>query len=572
MRRTSLVFSLFLAACGSGVSNPNTAGGDEDRVLDIQDDDAPSDTQPTFPQLAAIIVGDEHVADGAGTVTLTAQDVDVANPTYTWSFGDGGVGTGRSVTHTYATKGCFEVSLTVSAEQALSGSTAANVYAPADFDGTLNGLPPAHGFVARIGGSGDGKLKLSGTMTSPGWRAIEVELSTTGTVESAQTHTLCATAAEPFEFIANIPATLTKHDITVRAVVGERSEPLGSTTDIVAGDVIIIQGQSNAEANNYTAAALPENDFVRSWGTSALDKPNSEADNSWHLATRAQVQGPGSVGQWAMKMALDLVAEHKVPLAVLNGAHPGQPIGWFQRDDANHVNTNTNYGRLLRRVRGAGVDQAVRAILYFQGESDASNAAGHRDGFNALVADWRDDFPTVEHIYTTQVRPGCGDPTIELRNNQRLLGHGQPGVHTMSTTAMDAHDGCHYSYVGGYELLGQQYARLLGRDLYGADITDVEAIDVESATYDATNSRILVVTRSDASAFTVEPSLGSRFTVFGAAYTVSGVTMDGNTMVLTLSGQAVSAPTQVCYNGHSGAGPTLLNARGVGLLAFCLPL
>lgn len=564
MRRTSLLFSLVLAACGSGVSNPNTSDGDDD-VVGNPDSDNPTDTQPNIPQLSAVILGDEHVVDGSGTVTLAAQAVDVANPTYAWTFGDGSSAVGQSVTHTYATKGCFAVALTVSADQAIPGNASANVYAPADFDGEVDPLPPEHGFVARVPGAVAGRLIVRGTMTSPGWRAIEVDVD-----GAVQTHALCASGAEPFEFEASVPATLTKHAITVSAVVGNRREELGATTDIVAGDVIIIQGQSNAESANYQGITLPQSDFVRSWGTAAVGESASIADNSWHLANGNQVQSAGSIGQWPMKMALDLIEAHQVPLAIINGSHSGMPIGWFQRDNANHANTANNYGRLLRRMRAANLDHAVRAILYFQGESDGSNATGHRDGFAAVVAAWREDYAGVEHVYETQVRPGCGDPSIDTRNFMRLFGQTSPDSHAMSATAMDAHDGCHYQYTGGYEVLGQQYARLLGRDLYGDVIADVEAIDVTTASYDATNNRIRVETRSDATGFTVEPGVAANFSVVGGTSTVSDVTMDGDTIVVQLT--AGTQPTEVRYNAHQGEGATILNARGVGLLAFRLTL
>ncbi len=43
----------------------------------------------------------------------------------------------------------------------------------------------------------------------------------------------------------------------------------------------------------------------------------------------------GSVGQWAIRMGRRIVDTYKVPVALVNGAHGGQPISFFQRNDAN---------------------------------------------------------------------------------------------------------------------------------------------------------------------------------------------------------------------------------------------
>ena len=37
----------------------------------------------------------------------------------------------------------------------------------------------------------------------------------------------------------------------------------------------------------------------------------------------------------------------------------------------------------------------------------------------------------------------------------------------MSTTGLDGHDGCHYYYEEGYQVLGDHLADLILRDLYG---------------------------------------------------------------------------------------------------------
>ena len=68
----------------------------------------------------------------------------------------------------------------------------------------------------------------------------------------------------------------------------------------------------------------------------------------------------------------------------------GKPISFFQRNDASPGDLATNYGRLRQTITvAAGVIGEVRAVFWYQGESDDNDAARHVSGFTALLADWR---------------------------------------------------------------------------------------------------------------------------------------------------------------------------------------
>ena len=124
----------------------------------------------------------------------------------------------------------------------------------------------------------------------------------------------------------------------------------------------------------------------------------------------------GSVGQWAIRMGRQIVDKYKVPVALFNGAHGGQPISFFQRNDANPNDLTTNYGRLRQRLTAAGVISQVRGVLWYQGESDNDNAAVHIAGFTSLLQDWRSDFGTA-----------TGGPVLRLPSpHVALWQHDQP--------------------------------------------------------------------------------------------------------------------------------------------------
>ena len=94
-------------------------------------------------------------------------------------------------------------------------------------------------------------------------------------------------------------------------------------------------------------------------------------------------------------MGRRIVDTYQAPVALINGSHGGQPISFFQRDDANPDDLTTNYGRLRQRLVAAGVMGQVRGVLWYQGEADSDNAAVHMAGFTSLLQDWRTDFGTA---------------------------------------------------------------------------------------------------------------------------------------------------------------------------------
>lgn len=386
------------------------------------------------------------------------------------------------------------------------------------------------------------------------------------------TDTFTATSS-PFRFSPRITAGLFEYTFTLTASGPGGTQVVDQRTGIVAGDVFVIQGQSNAEALAYKGSASAESSpFIRSFGDYTANPSTSTADRNWHTASGDA--GPGFIGQWGIRMARRIVDAQKVPVAVFNGAHGGKPIGFFQRDDVDPGNPATNYGRLRQRLQAAGVMEKVKAVLWYQGESDFDDAAGHRTGFTSLLQDWRADvgtsIPGGTKYYTTQVRTqACADRNpVQLREAQRQFGD-TLGVTVMSTTAFDGHDGCHYAYDGGYREFGDAMYAYLNRDFYGGPSAGVAAPN--PSTVSVSGSQLVVKLRAD-DPLTVEPGIADDFVVVGSSVTVTGVTFQaGGTLVLSLSGPPTGI-TGLTYRGHAGSGPAITNATGIGMLTFTLPV
>ncbi|MEV8373900.1 sialate O-acetylesterase [Kribbella sp. NPDC056861] len=412
-------------------------------------------------------------------------------------------------------------------------------------------------------------VPVAGRVTDPRVRRVQLRVSSNGRTESY------SSVGSTFRFSPRIKAGLQVYTFELRATGPGFDRVVARREGVVSGDVYVVQGQSNSEAAKYNGAANgEESPYLRSYGSPTADPNISGADRVWHYATGDVTNQSGSIGQWAVRMGRRIVDTYKVPVALINGAHGGQPINFFQRNDANPNDLNTNYGRLRQRLTGAGVIGQVRGVLWYQGESDNDNASVHISGFTSLLQDWRADFGTAipggSRYYVYQVRTSpCGNTTaMNLREAQRDLGD-TAGVTVLSTNGVSGHDGCHYSYLGGYRDLGDHTFAVLARDLYGG--TKVGVAPPNPSTVTANGSQLVVQLRST-DALTVDAGVAAAFRVDGSIVSVSSVAYQaGGKLVVTLSGPATSG-SSLTYQGHNGAGPWITNATGTGLLAFTLPI
>jgi hypothetical protein len=416
---------------------------------------------------------------------------------------------------------------------------------------------------------GGSTVPVAGRITDSRVRRVQLRVSSNGKTDTYTSST------RSFRFAPRIRAGLQDYTFELRASGPGFDRVVASREGVVSGDVYVVQGQSNSEAAKYNGAAnAEESPYLRSFGSPNSNSSISGADRVWHYATGDVTNQSGSVGQWAIRMGRRIVDTYKVPVALVNGAHGGRPISFFQRNDANPDDLETNYGRLRQRLSAAGVINQVRGVLWYQGESDSDNAAVHVAGFTSLLQDWRSDFgsniPGGSRYYVYQVRTSpCGNTTaMNLREAQRQLGD-SAGVTVLSTNGLSGHDGCHYAYLGGYREMGDHTFAVLARDLYGGPSAGVAPPNPASVT--ASGSQLVVQLRST-DALTVDAGVAADFRVEGAVVTVSSVVYQpGGKLLLTLSGPATGA-TALTYHGHNGAGPWITNATGTGLLAFTLPV
>ena len=411
---------------------------------------------------------------------------------------------------------------------------------------------------------------IEGDVTTAGQDAIVLRVYRDD--EPLQESTLFLKYSEgraPFRFTTEIPAELKNYDFEVYAEPGSDGKPLKRIEDVVAGDVLLIQGQSNAMARRRegSASANPENQgpFLRSFGTRPKDdRPEvvelTKNDLNWHLAEGDEWEGPGAVGQWGIRLGRLLVDDYGIPIAIINGARGGETISYFKRNDSDPDDLGTNYGRLLFRAREAGVDDHVRALLWYQGESGQADVASYQNDFDDLYDDWRADYSPIEKVYTFQIRGSapdkCGKIPEEskflIRDLQRRIPDLYSDVEVMSTTGVGDYDGCHFFYSDGYEAIAQNVFRQIARDLYDSpDVQSVNPPNIQSAFFsNPSRTEITLRMRDPDDVLVWEAGAEADFVLIGTSETVSSGRVNGNEVVLTLSGAAPGA-TEVRYIGHS---------------------
>lgn len=421
-------------------------------------------------------------------------------------------------------------------------------------------------------------VPISGTINSPGYLNAVVEIDRMGTPHSSYTFPVTYSGSIG-NFAGTIPLVAERANYTFKLFLedGTGSTLFRSSENVVAGDAYLVHGQSNAFAFAYTSGSdVYMDSFIRTFGRQG-GVFNSN-DSIWNFA-----KGDGGfgnprnvVGQWGLVMANRLTQRQQIPIAVINHAVGGRQIDFFLKGDT--TNTTLNYSTLLERLKVAGIRNELTGIIWYQGESDAyspANAFAYQERFETLYNSFRDDFGAgLRRIFVCQTRPGCGGAASQhniISEFLRRAADSLQGVTVISTNGLDAHDGCHYQFEGGYRELGFRVAANINRYIYGAPaIQGIDAPNVLNAYYaNPANSFVAINLRDAAEILDIEPGVENDFVIKGGP-NVIGVSQSGGALLLQLAGP--STGTEVRYLNHLGSGPDLLGRFGQGLLSFTLDI
>ena len=433
---------------------------------------------------------------------------------------------------------------------------------------TLVNEPKQGAFLAQNPNTGLASLQFYGTVSNPTYPKLKIKIYQSNTLFKNIAYNLNYTNSKAnFSFKTDLPVG--KYIYKIKMELIGKDTIYREIGGIIVGDVYIIQGQSNAVASTYSAYDNNYLDtFLRSFGTSSNIGNYTIADLNWHPINPIYVYRSGSVGQWAGVMAKQLLDSFGIPICLMNGAVGGTRITQHQPTLNNHDDVNTIYGRLLYRINAAKLNNKIRGILYFQGESDGANANLHDSLFRKLTGYWRRDFQGFKKLYVIQVRSGCGSPTIQLRDVQRKF-QNISGTQVVSANGLNAHDGCHYKFKNGYEDLGIQMAAILGRDFYNSKRKNVDPPNISKCYFsNSKETEITLEMTNPMDSVFVDNNFQSLFRIEGdPAVTVSGGFLRDNKVILTLNKSSCS-PLGLTYDGLRWSQPWVKNATKMGLISF----
>ena len=310
-------------------------------------------------------------------------------------------------------------------------------------------------------------VTLSGRVSTSGYSALSVSVTQNGKLFNSQSSFLNYTSGSAgFKIDVIVISGRYNYDFNVYLDSSGTKRLIYRAQRIACGDAYLITGQSNSVANAYVGFANPtyKDSFIRSYGSSSASIPGV-SDSNWYVADGDALYNKGAIGQWGLVLGKMILDSTGIPTCFINAGVGGTPITFHQKNYSNPTDISTNYGRLLLRASRAGFADKIRSIYWFQGESDGSSATLHDSLYRKMHKDWLIDYKSVEKVYPVQIRSGCGSPSLLLRDKQRLL-KTLPKCFVVTANGLNAHDGCHYGFLNGYESLGIQLFNVVKTDLY----------------------------------------------------------------------------------------------------------
>ena len=453
--------------------------------------DVPLTVISTVPDPVFTLVPSTTSWDGRSTMTVTANITNLAamqaagfgTLNYKWSVSGLAVikqtsnGT-LTLTHSQGS-GPLNVSLTIdNGGTPVSQSVVIHVQEPASDPWAQrtpadNEKPVNKQFFARDPGTGLGTIHYRGTQTGATDVYLKIYTTDTGADVLYATHRQTL-AGGAYSFASPIAAGKVTYKVTYGTTSGGLdSTPRATVIDLVCGDAFIIEGQSNALATDNSAPndTVTTNKWVRTYGLTSRWGYAISKGNDLQL------------GLWGWYLANRLVANHNMPICIINGAIGGTRIDAHRPNPANHSVPlgagwgENSYADLYNRVTGAKLTHGIRGLLWHQGEQDQGSEGPDGDFdykfyqqyFMDISAAWKQDFPNLRNYYLFQIWPAaCGTTSRndQLREVQRTLPYLYSNMKIMSTHGIVPGSGCHYE-PAGYQVFSDLIGPLVEQDVYG---------------------------------------------------------------------------------------------------------
>ena len=381
---------------------------------------------------------------------------------------------------------------------------------------TFNTIPLDKQLLGRDLITNKGSIIIEGEVnkSASNYNSIQVEVYRDNILYNTSSHTLNFTSnIASFNFDIKIDAELVNYSVKIFSEINSSLILEKEIDDIVAGDVYIIQGQSNAEARKLSGVASANgfiDPFIRVYANGTNTTSNLLSNDEWYIGQGdGSRDSDGNTGQWGLKLANSIVNTTNIPVAIFNGAVGGKEIDFFKAPSDYQTSQSSNYGKMYYRLTKTGLKNYVRSVLWSQGEHNAkvaTSTAEYKNEFIDLKNSWLTDYPNIEHFYIFQTKNGCyslinfsgSDPFVNLmqvKEAQRQLAYENSDISIMSTASLlYRSDYCHFLFAGGYESFADRIFALINRDLYGTTTSDEVTPPMITDAYLQNNTTLIVET------------------------------------------------------------------------------
>lgn len=336
-----------------------------------------------------------------------------------------------------------------------------------------------------------------------------------------------------------------------------------STAFVGVGDIFVIAGQSNASgrgfsSQTYNHASLHATLFGNNdeWKNLAdpIDSNTGQIDSVSSDAAAA-----GSV--WPL-IATQYLADKQIPVAFIPTAKGGTSIQAWQPNTA----TSTLYGSMARRITAAG--GSIRAVLFFQGESDAQHGidrttyvSGIENFANNVYADF--NVRTIVGQIGNNNYPATSTDAIRLaqidawNNGSNILSG--PALHDVNL-ADEGGDSLHFKSNTDLQIFANRWWASIQKGLFGG--VDARGPRLVSAHWFTGDSRFeILLTFTDETLPLLPASDIDGFVVKdgGVPVTISSVTrVTDGAIKIVLTSPTASTTTVSFASGGTGVGASLL--------------
>ena len=430
-------------------------------------------------------------------------------------------------------------------------------------------------------------VSYTGTLSTTGYDSVFIEVYRNNLLWKRKSSKIYYSAGSaPFNIGQKIRCELAEYKFRFYLKAGSTSTLTHTADSLICGDVYLIAGQSNSHATSSNATY--KNEYCRSFGVQTANYNGNNynpADTNWGFSKADgsvyYFAGPYNVGVWGLRLQELIRNNYGIPTCFINGGRSSSPISMHQRNESNPTDLTSVYGKLLYRAKKAGLADKVKAIFWYQGESDGTTAwTSYLTRFRSLYNSWKTDYPNFSKIFLFQTRPSCSEQyASQLREVQRKIPEEFQNVELISTAGIPYYEGCHFGYYG-YQWLADVVFRPLSYYYYGGtDTVNMRPPNVKAAFFTSTAKTEIAVLFDNSKianwpADTLNQRMKDYFYLDGQTGRIQQGSVSGDTVKLKL--YSASTATKLTYLptvwNHDDSlvyeGPFMKNSRKIGALSF----